>query len=81
MSEQNKVALLRGLYLAVGTFLSTFFSALLMDSSDLGKAAIIAAIAALSVLGFRGGVEGAYDTNRDRNNIRIPADVTGELKQ
>lgn len=78
MSDQNKVALLRGLYLAIGTFGSTFVSALLMDS-NMNKAALVAAVAAFSVLGFRGGVEGAYDTNRDRNNQRIPGDVTGDI--
>ena len=80
MSEQNKVAFLRGAYIAIGTFLSTFVSALLMDSTDTSRAALVAAVAAFSVLGFRGGVEGAYDTHRDRNDHRIPADVTGALE-
>ena len=80
MSEQNKVAFMRGAYLAVGTFLSTFVSALLMDQSDITRGALIAAVAAFSVLGFRGGIEGAYDTNRDRNDHRIPGDVTGSLQ-
>lgn len=64
-TPQTRAALIRGAYLAVGTFLSAFLSALLMDS-DVNRAAIVAGVTALGVLGFRGGVEGAYDAHRQK---------------
>jgi len=63
MSEQLKSALLRGAYNAVGTFLVTWLGALAIGV-DMRKAAIAGGLAALAVLGFRGGGEGTLDTSR-----------------
>lgn len=76
-SAQTRAAIIRGAYLAAGTFLSAFLSALLMDD-DVRKAAIVAGVAAFAVLGFRGGVEGGYDTYRQNHGIVKDADVSKE---
>jgi hypothetical protein len=58
-----KSAIVRGLYLATGTGVST---ALLIwaTTNDLKPIVIGGLGAALTVLGFRGGGEGFYDRNR-----------------
>lgn len=74
MSEQSKAAIIRSLYTAVGTFLSSFCTALLAGSPS-DTSALVAAVAAFAVLGFRGGVEGAVDTYREKHGIVTKADV------
>jgi hypothetical protein len=56
-------AILRGLYVALGTGIST--ALLVWATTDDWKPVIIAgATSALAALGFRGGLEGVYDANR-----------------
>ena len=63
MSEQFKVAIVRGLYQAIGalgaTTLATFAA-----SSDWTTSLVAGGMAFFSALGFRGAWEGAVDTRR-----------------
>lgn len=66
MNTNNPIttAILRGLYLAVGSGLAVFLS--VMQTTDDTKAAAIAGgLSALFALGFRGGVEGTFDQHRN----------------
>jgi hypothetical protein len=67
-------AILRGLYLAVGTFAATFLS-VWGTTDDLKAAAISAGIVGLGALGFRAGVEGISDSKRDAAGAVLPGDV------
>jgi hypothetical protein len=63
MGSVLQSAIIRGLYLAIGTGLST--ALLVWATTDELKPILIAGITSgLAVLGFRGGAEGFYDRNR-----------------
>jgi len=67
-------AILRGIYMALGTGLLSGLTT--YSTTDDEKAAIITgAITALIALGFRGGGEGLYDANRQRNDDVKASDV------
>ena len=67
-------ALLRGLYLAVGTFLVGFLPA--WAATDNLKGPIIAGgMSALFAMGFRGIAEGKYDAGRAAKVDQKPGDV------
>lgn len=67
-------AILRGAYLAIGSFCFGFFPA--WAATDDLKAPLIAGVmTALWAMGFRGGIEGRSDTQRDRRGQVLPGDV------
>jgi hypothetical protein len=67
-------ALLRGFYLAVGSFLVVALP--VWATTDEWKPIVIAGgMAALASLGFRGVAEGMYDANRAKNLDQKPSDV------
>lgn len=67
-------AILRGIYLALGTGGATFL--VTWGATDNLKGASIAGgIAALSALGFRGGIEGKFDASRDQAGKVLSSDV------
>jgi hypothetical protein len=67
-------AILRGLYVALGTGIST--ALLVWATTDDWKPVIIAgATSALAALGFRGGFEGVYDSNRASTGNMNAGDV------
>ena len=67
-------ALLRGVYLAVGTFLFGFLPAW-ASTDDLKGPIIAGGMSALFALGFRGVAEGRYDAGRAKRVDQRPADV------
>lgn len=67
-------AILRGAYLAVGTFLVGFLPAY-AATDDLKGPLIAGGMGALFALGFRGGVEGLSDKSRDERGRVLPGDV------
>jgi hypothetical protein len=70
-------AIIRGLYMALGTGVST--ALLTWATTDDYKTIIIASVgAALTVLGFRGGAEGFYDRNRAITGNINAGDVPSE---
>ena len=76
LNSPMTTALLRGLYQAIGAFALVFLST--WATTDEIKAPVIAGgIAALSALGFRAGVEGAYDAKRAARGDVRPGDVGG----
>ena len=67
-------AILRGLYLAIGTGLLS--GLITYSTTDDAKAAIITGlITALGALGFRGGGEGMYDASRQKAGDVKASDV------
>ena len=74
LTPQFRVALIRGSYNAVG---SGLFVALMTwaTTDSLKTIAIAAGTAALGVLGFRGGLEGAIDSSRAAQGRVSAADV------
>lgn len=86
MSAQLKAALIRGLIGAFFIFLLTFFTTLqsapdLRPGQTLGAAAgINGAVAALTYIVARGGVEGLYDHARNQHGNTKPGDVTSGKK-
>lgn len=69
-------AVLRGAYLAVGTFLVGFLPAYAV-TDELKGPLIAGGMAALFALGFRGGLEGGFDANRQAHNEVRSSDVSG----
>jgi hypothetical protein len=70
-------AIIRGLYTALGTGVST--ALLTWATTDDVKTIVIASVgAALTVLGFRGGAEGFYDRNRAITGNMNAGDVAME---
>lgn len=67
-------ALVRGLYAAVGAGLLAFLTCY-ATTDDAKASAITAGITALGALGFRGGIEGTLDANRDAADKVLPGDV------
>lgn len=67
-------ATLRGVYLAVGTFLVGFLPAWAV-TDDLKGPLIAGGMSALFALGFRSGIEGLADSNRDNAGTVLPGDV------
>lgn len=73
--------MLRGLYLALGTFLAAAVTSYLALRGDLPRADAIEVsiltglIPALGALGFRVGVEGRSDAARDKDGDVLPGDV------
>lgn len=67
-------AFLRGVYLAIGSFLFAFLPAWAV-TDDLKAPLISGGLAALWALGFRGGFEGNFDTNRAANGDLRDSDV------
>jgi hypothetical protein len=63
MSDQMKVAIMRGAYDALGTGAAAFLASYAL-TNNLRNSLIQGGIMALTSLGFRGGVEGAVDTNK-----------------
>ncbi len=78
MTQTEKAAILRGIYNALGMFGATFLTTMLTTDS-LRDAFIIAGIAFFASLGFRAGVEGGYDSARDKRGDVKPADVGAQL--
>jgi hypothetical protein len=74
MTATERAAILRGLYQAFGMFVVTFLTSWEL-SDDLKHAVIMAGIAACTVLGFRAGGEGLYDSLRDKGGHVQPSDV------
>lgn len=74
LNPTERAALIRGLYNALGTFFVTFLTAY-ATTDDVRASAITGAIAALGVLGFRGGVEGLHDSRRQKTGNVKPSDV------
>lgn len=74
MSATERAAIIRGAYTAVGIFVATFLSVYL-QTDDLKVSTISGGIAAAGALGFRGGVEGIYDSHRDKTGAVKPSDV------
>jgi hypothetical protein len=67
-------AIMRGVYVALGTGIST--ALLVWATTDDWKPVIIAgATSALAALGFRGGFEGVYDSNRASTGNMNEGDV------
>lgn len=67
-------AVIRSLYWAVGS--AAFVGLTTWAASDDPKVIIVASgTAFLSALGFRGGLEGAFDAKRQTNNNVKPSDV------
>lgn len=67
-------ALVRSMYLAVGSGLTTFL--ITWATTDHLKAPVIAGcVSALAALGFRGGIEGLSDSSRDAKGEVKPGDV------
>ena len=74
MSPVLSTAIMRGLYTALGTGIST--ALLTWAATDDIKTIVIASVgAALTVLGFRGGGEGLYDRNRANTGNMNAGDV------
>ncbi len=70
-----QTAILRGFYQAVGS--GAFVFLITWATTDELKAPLIAgATAALSALGFRGGVEGSFDRKRNSEGEMRESDVT-----
>jgi hypothetical protein len=67
-------AFLRGIYLAIGSFLFAFLPAWAV-TEDIKGPLISGGLAALWALGFRGGFEGNFDTSRASNNDVRASDV------
>jgi hypothetical protein len=77
MSEQLKAAMVRGLVIAVPTAVLTTLTT--WSQTDDGKTLLIAgATSFISTFLARSGLEGAYDTQRDRQGKVHPADVGAE---
>ena len=77
LSEQLKAAMVRGLVIAVPTAILTTLTT--WSQTDDGKTLIIAgATSFLSTFLARSGLEGAYDTQRDRAGNVHPGDVGAE---
>jgi hypothetical protein len=74
-SSTMTTALIRAFYSAIIAGALAGLTASQQGSTD-REAVIIGAIAALGILGTRGLVEGAYDTNRDANGDVRGSDVT-----
>jgi hypothetical protein len=68
-------AIMRGAYIAIGSGLLTGLMAAQQGLDDRG-AIIVGGISALLALGFRGGIEGAYDMHRDNTGDVRGSDVT-----
>lgn len=74
-------AILRGAYNALCTFLVVFATNYLALRGDLDRgdslevSALVAAIAAMGVLGFRAGIEGRFDAGRSARAAQEPSDV------
>lgn len=67
-------AILRGLYLAIGT--GTLTGLLVWATTDDLKPVLVAAgVSALTALGFRGGGEGMYDASRQKAGDVKASDV------
>jgi hypothetical protein len=67
-------AFMRSVYMAIGAGLVAFLPAW-AATDDLKAPIISGALAALWALGFRGGVEGSFDTSRAANNDVRDSDV------
>jgi len=74
LNSPMATAILRSVYLAAGSgalvFLTTYAAV-----DDLRGAILSGGIAALSALGFRGGLEGRYDARRQASGNVKPGDV------
>jgi hypothetical protein len=69
-------AILRGIYMAVGAGLGAALPVYAVVDTPPWKPIIVAGVgAALVALGFRGGVEGLYDADRQRNDDVKASDV------
>ena len=73
------IAILRGLYTAVGMG-GLMFLTVLSTTNDTRAALIAAGLAFLGALGFRGGVEGAIDQRKGpRPEVNIPPEFGVEI--
>lgn len=73
-SSPQITAMLRALYQAIGQ--AALVGLLTWATTDETKTIVVASgVAALTALGFRGGIEGAFDANRARHNDVRDSDV------
>lgn len=85
MSDQLRVAIIRGAYDAIGTGAAAVL-ALMAQGAAMRTALITGGVLALASLGFRGGVEGAVDTSKALTDLEarvaaVPPPVAREERQ